>query len=113
MWVMTKIGFFSVVAHRDVPDCLIVRARCEEDIVNINEEMGLGWWRDDEADYPYRMCCTPAELAAALARITADIDYDNFKSSIKDKKRKNAYVHVWQAMRLIDDRNRLADMLWE
>ena len=38
MWVMTTQGFYSVVAHRDEPDSVIVRARTSEDIEALREQ---------------------------------------------------------------------------
>ena len=32
MWLYTTIGFFSVVAHREDPDTILIRARVREDL---------------------------------------------------------------------------------
>jgi len=117
MWIMTKLGFFSVVEHRGTSDCLLVRARCQTDIENITAKTGNTWWQDDLADYPYRTTCYRDKWAEVLADIAKDIDYDNFKSSIKDERHLAAYRRVWQNMLYIDDRftssdKRSGDMQW-
>jgi hypothetical protein len=106
MWLMTKLGFFSVVENRDDSDGLIVRARCEQDIVNISHVLDkpLDWWLDEKADYGYRLLCSKKEWADALAAMANDIDYDNFKSSVKDERHHSAYQRVWIDMLYIDDR---------
>ena len=106
MWVMTKLGFFSAVENRDDKYALIVRPRCEQDIVNIAHALGkpLDWWEDQYADYGYRILCSKKEWADALAGLANDIDYDNFKSSITDERHHKAYQRVWLDMLYIDDR---------
>jgi len=104
MWLMTKLGFFSVVEHRDNPNVLLVRARCKDDIINAANETSGVWWTDENADYPHRMECSRERWAAFVAKITNDIDYDNFKSSISDERHLAAYHRVWIDMLYIDDR---------
>ena len=106
MWLMTKLGFFSAVEDRDDKGGVIVRARCEQDIVNISYflQMKDAWWQDDYADYAYRLRCSKAKWAGAVARMADDIDYDNFKNSITDERHHRAYQRVWIDMLQIDDR---------
>jgi hypothetical protein len=106
MWMMTKLGFFSTVEDRDNKDGVIVRARCEQDIVNISYFMQMkdAWWLDTLADYGYRLRCSKPAWAAAVAQMAGDIDYDNFKSSITDERHHSAYQRVWIDMLYIDDR---------
>lgn len=104
MWLMTKLGFFSVVEHRDDPSVLLVRARCEADIKNAASATGCEWWTDENADYPHRMMCDRERWASTVAKITNDIDYDNFKSSVTDERHLSAYHRVWIDMLYIDDR---------
>jgi len=52
MWIYLTEGSFSIVAHRDKPDHLLVRSRQPDAIERAfpNEEM----YFDPDADYPYR-----------------------------------------------------------
>jgi hypothetical protein len=38
MWMITTIGFFSVVQDHDDPDRLLVRARVREDLERLRDE---------------------------------------------------------------------------
>lgn len=107
MWVMTTRGFFSAVQHRDHPTRLLIRARSEGDIRNLKDLLP-----DSEpfalthSDYEWRLDCTAAEWAAALAQMALEVDYPNFKNSIKDQAHKSAYMACWSALLKIEDKGR-------
>ena len=96
MWVFLSDAFLSIVAHRDRPDDLMVRARLPGDL-----ERALPGYPVDvtpRADYRYRAVVPRAVVAQALADYAASIQYDNFKNSVTDEARHRAYVSVWSAM---------------
>ena len=77
MWVATTQGFYSVVAHRDEPDKLLVRARTREDIETLREQI------------------------PALAQLVTDLDYDNFKNAVAERQgaeRAALYGVVWREL---------------
>lgn len=104
MWVATNFGFFSAVRRpadtiAETDECeLQVRARALKHLVLLRNYLG-----DDErpiqrwahSDYEFRMYVTYTEWVQLLARITYDIDYDNFKSSVRDDRLHDAYLRIW------------------
>lgn len=99
MWLFTTQGFYSVVAHRDDPDTLIVRARTASDIEALREQIPhIQPFEDATADYRHRACVSRAEWLTAVAQLTAEIDYDNFKSEVARSQgadRSQLYGRVW------------------
>src|SRR4051812_9370773 len=96
MWIFCQNGFFSIVEHRDDPKLMVVRARLDGDIQR--------YWPDakvsatPERDYLYRAFIPKKKVADAVSRMASDIDYDNFKANISDKRRGHWYMEVWEAM---------------
>lgn len=108
MWVMTTRGFYSVVQHRDEPTKVMVRARCQDDINNLCElivrDQRTDPFETPNADYPWRIVTTAVGWTSALTQMSLGIDYDNFKSAVKDDAHHDAYLGVWSVMRQLDDR---------
>jgi len=100
MWLMTNIGFFSVVQKRD-DDVLTVRARVKSDLEALKEKYipTLGNILEGKGtDYKYRAKVSREDLAEAMRKIVMDIDYSNFKDSVAKKqgyKRASIYGEVW------------------
>lgn len=105
MWLITKIGFFSVVQKPDDVEAgtLTVRARVKYDLQR------LGTYVDFvtpistslNTDYRYRVKVKREQLADAMVKLVYDIDYDNFKDVVKEEQgRQRAYVYsdVWEAL---------------
>lgn len=104
MWLMTSIGFFSVVRKSGETD-LTVRARVRGDLEALGEkylstlgpiEVGAG------SDYPYRARISSKDLADAVARMVEDIDYSNFKDAVAERQgreRAHVYGEVWGVLR--------------
>ncbi|MCA9936541.1 MAG: hypothetical protein H6662_15470 [Ardenticatenaceae bacterium] len=113
MWLATKIGFFSVVAHRDDPKTVLVRARVTEDLMQLQDlgvEMGLEMppiAETPEADYCCRMFMNRDTWQLLATRLADGIDYPNFKAAVHgDPARDQAYMQMWSAMRSFQDRKR-------
>ncbi len=104
MWLMTTVGFFSVV-RKENDDDLTVRARVQEDLEDLGRrylptlgpiEAGGG------SDYPYRARVSATAFAAAVANLVEDIDYPNFKDAVASRQgleRARAYGEVWSVLR--------------
>jgi 8-oxo-dGTP pyrophosphatase MutT (NUDIX family) len=100
MWIITKIGFFSVV-QKPGTDFLTVRARVREDLNNLRDlylpELAPTIEKGG-TDYPWRATVSHSAFAAALGKIAADIDYSNFKNAVKAAQghaRAKIYGEVW------------------
>ncbi|MCB8988116.1 MAG: hypothetical protein H6661_10255 [Ardenticatenaceae bacterium] len=106
MWLATKFGFFSVVAHRDDPDLVLVRGRSRDDLEQLR---GFAEGRDVDVpeivtslwgDYCCRIFMPRAAWEHLGAALTADIDYPNFKQQVHgDPERDAAYMQMWSIMR--------------
>ena len=104
MWTMTKRGFYSVVAHRDKPGTVLVRARCERDIRALDDLIpGAEPQHTPDADYAWRFECDAKQWAAAVTVMAGEIDYPNFKAAITDKAHHRAYLNVWHSLLPLTD----------
>lgn len=96
MWIFLNKAFLSIVAHRDKPDRLLVRARRAGDIEAVFPYVDT--WEDTHADYRFRAEIAREEVSGALAMAATEIDYDNFKGSVKDHELHDSYLKVWGIM---------------
>ncbi|HEY3331970.1 MAG TPA: hypothetical protein VGK19_18200 [Capsulimonadaceae bacterium] len=103
MWIFLSDAFLSVVAHRDKPDCLLVRARRRGDLEKL---IGAETQVDvtEDADYLFRATVSRNVFAKVIADRVKAIDYDNFKSAIKDEAYHDACLDVWATMRELQQR---------
>lgn len=106
MWLLTNLGFFSVV---ETPEdsgqgTLTVRARVRSDLEALRERYLpelTDISTDQGTDYRYRARVPRGALSAAVGKIVADIHYPNFKDCVADKQgeeRANVYSDVWRAL---------------
>jgi len=102
MWIATTQGFYSVVAHRDDADRLLVRSRTRDDIEALHEQIpSLEPFEDPSADYRHRAVVSRAEWLAALAQLVTEIDYDNFKDAVaarQGNERSHLYGRIWSIL---------------
>ena len=106
MWLMTPIGFFSIVEKpTDKPnDTLTVRSRVRRDLVALKQQYlpGLGVIQESvDTDYRFRATAPRAEISAAMARLVSDLHYSNFKSEVAKQqgyKRSHLYHGVWDVL---------------
>ena len=102
MWLLTTQGFYSVVAHRDDPDLLLVRARVREDIEALGAQIpSIEPFEDPAADYRWRAEVTRAEWEQAMVELARAIDYDNFKDAVSRRQgmeREAVYHRVWREL---------------
>ena len=108
MWLMTKMGFFSIVKKGDVfgkKDTWCVRARARKDLENLKEFSVL---KGDiietleDADYHYRVFINGKELDNLFRLLPSSIEYPNFKQMIhknSDQEEKHPfYLECWKAL---------------
>jgi hypothetical protein len=108
MWIITTIGFFSVVQKPwdDADDTLTVRARVRADLEGFIEVANEGFHQtrvtdiveDPKADYRFRIRLPRTVVDATLVRLAERIDYDNFKDAVSTRQgheRAATYSRVW------------------
>jgi hypothetical protein len=101
MWVFLSDAFLSIVANRDHSVSLLVRARLPHDITNVFPDAKI--LIDSGADYRFRTILPRETVAKALSESTLRINYTNFKDSVPDRERHDAYLDVWSVMADLQD----------
>lgn len=96
MWLCLNSAFLSIVYKDCAEDELLIRARRDGDIEKIFPDAKV--IRSTDSDYLYRAVVPRSEVATAMATQINNIDYGNFKSSVRDDFLHRAYLGVWQAM---------------
>jgi len=108
MWLFTKDGFYSAVAHRDDPDLLVVRARSRIDLQWLIRNHGLTAEIVDTpvgSDYPCRIIVPRGAWAEVVRTEALDITYGNFKSEVNvviGPEREDVYHRVWAVLLAVE-----------
>lgn len=102
MWIFLSDSFLSIIEDLDNPNNLMVRARIEGDIERVFP--GAAVTHTPDHDYYYRTSLPKKDVAARIAEKIAAIDYHNFKNSVKERERHDAYFDVWEIMQREGDR---------
>lgn len=106
MWLITPIGFFSVVQKpSDVATgTLTVRARVRSDLEALREHHlpGLGEVVESSTnDYRFRAAAPRQEVANAMAAMVNVLDYSNFKNEVAKVQgpcRAHLYHDIWDVL---------------
>lgn len=103
MWIMTTIGFFSIVRKHDGTH---VRARCKKDIDALVKlcHFQSGVIHIRRADYQWRIIINGGELDYMLHKFNQLVTYDNFKAEVKktNSRREKLYHQVWATLLSIE-----------
>lgn len=111
MWIITTVGFFSVV-QKPGQNGLTIRARVSADLDQLRQRYmpelsptlhGGG------TDYPFRSTISHADFGRGLARMGNDIHYGNFKSAVgkaMGQRREAVYHKVWHLLAGLEDEKR-------
>ena len=97
MWIQFNNAFLSIVENREKTIELLVRARVKDDIEKVFPEADV--FEDNNADYKYRAFISKAKVAERMILKVTEINYDNFKNSVKEIERKNIYSNIWAELR--------------
>ena len=106
MWIMTALGFFSIVQKPGdaLKRQVTVRARVKADLLALKAqalpEMGE-IHAHEGTDYAYRATAPQHCVARALGSLVMDITYDNFKNEVfrtQGHARAHTYGEVWNAL---------------
>ncbi|UTI65197.1 hypothetical protein NBH00_03065 [Paraconexibacter antarcticus] len=107
MWLFTPTGFLSVVADREHPGNLLVRARARADIeAFVAVTAAPPPTERPDRDYRWRTSVPAAVVATYVAEQTAAIDYGNFKSAVAERQgrdRAHRYAEVWSVMHRLQE----------
>lgn len=106
MWIITPLGFFSIVQKpSDVSaGTLTVRARVRSDLEALQAAVlpGLGKITESKStDYRFRATALRPLVEAAMAKLTQQLDYSNFKNQVakvQGSKRAHLYHDVWAVL---------------
>lgn len=109
MWLFTKKGFYSAVAHETEPDTIHLRARFRFDLEQLLHGMTHGEIVETpDSDYRFRTDISVDDWKDILVREASDIDYTNFKEAVHEgadgcggageSVRDKAYMEVWGAL---------------
>jgi hypothetical protein len=84
MWLFSRTGFFSVVAHRDESDKVLVRAPIGRDLESLRRRIGEGEiTQDPSGDYSFRMVLARDRWARFAEAEARSLDYDDFKTHVE------------------------------
>lgn len=105
MWIVTTVGFFSVVEKPwdRAQGTLTIRARVREDLEALGGlclPMLSAIAEDGEADYRFRAQAPREAVAVAMATLVRGVDYDNFKAAVGRRQgasREAVYHDAWRA----------------
>jgi len=101
MWVFLPSGFLSVVAHNDMPDVLLCRARVKGDLERLLPASAV--FENAGTDYRFRTYLDRDTVAGVIAGHVAGIDYPDFKASVADHRRHRSYFDIWNSMAELQD----------
>lgn len=97
MWICLSDSFLSCVASDRDPTVLMVRARRRGDIEAVFGD-AYPVLTLDGRDYQFRAFIPRSVVGEVIAKALMDIDYGNFKNSVKDSYLHDAYAEVWSVM---------------
>ena len=106
MWLITPIGFFSIVEKPSdkLVRTLTVRARVHSDLVALKQQYlpSLGTIKESlDTDYRFRATAPREEVSAAMAFLVNALDYSNFKSEVAKHQghpRSKLHHEVWSIL---------------
>jgi hypothetical protein len=96
MWICLNNAFMSAVINdRDLSKTTLkVRARKREHLAEHFPEFDI--IETPDADYRFRVIVTKKFLAEKVKEAALNIDYSNFKDSVKDRDLHDLYADFWQ-----------------
>lgn len=104
MWIMTTIGFFSIVEKPKGQIC--IRARRRQDLSALKLLFGTDAeiHRTVQADYRFRMFLSREFFNQKFVKLANLVEYSNFKDAVKrvNPKREKIYHRVWHELLAIE-----------
>lgn len=97
MWIFLNDAMLSIVQKpADKAGTLTVRGRIKGDIERVFP--GAVVIAGAGTDYRFRASIPRDQVAKAMHDQVMDVTYANFKGSVKNRKRHDAYLGVWREM---------------
>lgn len=82
MWINIDDAFFSIVAHHEHADCLLIRAQRDGDIERYWPAAET--WRDDGTEYNYRAVIPRYIVAGVISEhLIKKLQYENHKNNFQ------------------------------
>lgn len=103
MWIVMNNAFISIVQSTENKDEVVVRARVKEDLANVWPTLQTSIIETDDSDYRFRLFLNKEYVAETIKDSIMDIDYPNFKNSVKQKWRYHAYTDIWAIMHKVQE----------
>ena len=106
MWIFLPNSMLSIVEKPGdrAAGTLTVRGRIKGDIEAVFP--GAVIEADTGTDYRFRAKVPREQVAKAMHEAVMNLDYSNFKGAVKDSKRHDAYMRVWDAMSRFQEQQR-------
>lgn len=101
MWILLNDAMLSIVADRNSHTHLLVRGRSKGDVETIFPGADVTYTPD--ADYFWRALVKREDVAKAIADELMTLTYDNFKMSVREHFRHEAYVDIWARLRELQE----------
>lgn len=102
MWLFTKHGFFSAVQDNYCnEDEVMVRARSKADLEALCKALNIpatAIATTPQADYRQRLKLTKRQWSEYVAGAAQATNYPNFKDTVDDCPRHDAYMKCWEAL---------------
>lgn len=101
MWIFTNDAFVSVVADPLDSARVLVRGRVVGDVLRFMAPAFISGLTEDKVsgtDYAVRASVLRSDFTDALAAHADCVTYKNFKSSVEEAARHDAYMGVWHVM---------------
>jgi len=96
MWIFLNNAFLSIVDKGGDGSTLLVRSRKAGDIERGFPEAEVS--ETPRNDYRFRARVDREQVAQAFAEAVRSVRYPNFKDSVKEPGRHEAYLGVWEVM---------------
>lgn len=96
MWICFSDSFLSIVEPAEKDGTLLVRARRQGDIERVFA--GAKVEKTPGRDYLFRALIPREQVASVIGQHVAGIGYQNFKSSVSDKRLHDAFAGFWSIM---------------
>jgi hypothetical protein len=103
MWIFLNNAFLSIVDKGGDGTTLLVRARKDGDIQCVFPDSQVK--ETPGNDYRFRARINRDLVAKAISDSVQGITYPNFKGSVKERRRHDAYMDVWSVMHRFQGQN--------
>jgi hypothetical protein len=102
MWLFLTDAHLEFVAHREDDRFLNVRARIAGDIERVFPEANV--FEVPSSDFKFHANLPHKRVAEIVSRHITEISYTTFKDAVEEDDRRQAYISVWEAMWLEQQR---------